>query len=206
MAVSTLYLIEKVIRNDEKRIINYLKKIVGDEETARDIAQSAFLRTLEYAENTSIENPRGFIFKTASNLAKNEIRRRVRFDRRFLGTGHYSEDDVMMALESSTPSPEHYVSLRDDVTVVVDAIRAMPKQPRRAFILSRFEGRSYQEIALLLKVSESSVEKYIMDALRRLRRLWFDVEPVKPNPERLNTLTPHHLSRLQNYLLAEISA
>lgn len=36
-------------------------------------------------------------------------------------------------------------------------------------MLSRFEGKTYREIAVLLGVSESSVEKYIIAALKAVR-------------------------------------
>lgn len=49
------------------------------------------------------------------------------------------------------------------------AITGLPGRIRRAFILSRFMGKNYREIAIDLNVSESSVEKYIISALAQLR-------------------------------------
>ncbi|MEO1242662.1 MAG: RNA polymerase sigma factor [Pseudomonadota bacterium] len=162
-------IIEQAIQRDEKKLINYLTKFLGDADTARDIAQSAFLRTWEYAEKSQIDNPTGFLFKTATNLAKNEIRRRVRHNLRYIGTGAYSEDELDQELASLLPNPERHASLREDVDIISAAIHDLPKRPRIAFVLNRFEGLSYKEISVVLSVSESSVEKYIMSALKKLR-------------------------------------
>jgi len=60
-------------------------------------------------------------------------------------------------------------SARQDAEVSLRAIEALPEKIRRAFVLSRFEEKTYSEIATVLSVSVSSVEKYIIEALKSLR-------------------------------------
>lgn len=181
MEQRTKLLIERVIRQEEKKIISFLTKILGDADAARDVAQSAFLRTWEFAEKEHIDNPKGFIFKTASNLAKNEIRRRVRFNTTYMETSNYTKDDLGQDVESAHPTPERFASLREDVYLITEAINELPKNARRAFILSRFEGLNYHQISVLLDVSESSVEKYIMTALKKLRVTFEIIDSTEEN-------------------------
>lgn len=206
MELETTLLMEKVFREQEKKIVSFLTKVLGDADAARDIAQSAFLRTWEYSEIETIENLKGFIFKTASNLAKNEIRRRVRFRKTYSHESEYAKGDAEQEFESSHPTPEHSASLREDVYLITKTINNLPKKARRAFILSRFEGLSYQQISTLLGVSESSVEKYMMTALKQLRSALDDVEPAgATDPIQKHISNAGRDQSLASSLLAELS-
>lgn len=205
MEKKTKLLIERVIRQEEKKIISFLTKILGDVETAGDIAQSAFLKTWEFAEREHIDNPKGFIFKTASNLAKNEIRRRVRNSKIYFEAGNSNNDDLEHNVESAHPTPERCASLREDVFLIIEAINGLPQKARRAFILSRFEGLSYRQISVLLDVSESSVEKYIMAALQQLRIVFEDIDSVKKTDHQQDNRHVVQTRVLANLIFAELS-
>lgn len=161
--------IEDAISQDEKLLTRWLTKKLGDADSARDVAQSVFLRIWSYSENVEIENPRALIFKTAANLALNELKRRSRHNQRYVEPPSFSAEDPVLQVASSAPSPEAQTSLREDVARILDAIAALPENPRQAFTMNRFDGLSYREIAIVLSVSESSVEKYMIEALKRLR-------------------------------------
>ena len=205
MEQRTKLLIERVIRQEEKKIISFLTKILADAETAGDIAQSAFLKTWEFAEREHIDNPKGFIFKTASNLAKNEIRRRVRNSKIYLETSNSTNDDLEYEAESAHPTPERCASLREDVFLITEAINGLPKKARRAFILSRFEGLSYRQISVLLDVSESSVEKYIMAALQKLRVVFANIDSDEKTDLRRDNRSGGRDRALANSIFAELS-
>ena len=49
------------------------------------------------------------------------------------------------------------------------AIEELPTECRKIFIMSRFEGRKYHEIASLLNISENTVDTQIRRALKQLR-------------------------------------
>ncbi len=161
--------IEQAMRRDEKLLIRWLTKKLGDSDTARDVVQSVFLRVWAFAENGIVENPRALLFKTASNLALNEMKRRNKFTRRHVEPSADSDNDALHNVPSLSPSPEKQASLREDVSITMAAINGLPENPRRAFIMNRFDGKSYKQIAVIMKVSESSVEKYMIEALKKLR-------------------------------------
>ncbi len=164
-------LIEKAIRKDEKLLVRWLTKKLGDVDAARDVAQSVFMRVWAFAETSKVENPRALIFKAAGNLALNEIKRRNRFYQRHVTPGEFAENDPLHNVASLAPSPEKHASLRQDVAITLNAIDTLPDRPRQAFMMNRFDGLSYKEIAKAMAVSESSVEKYMIEALKQLRRV-----------------------------------
>ena len=161
--------IEAAIREDEKVLVRWLTKKLRDSDAARDVAQTVFMRVWAFSETEIVENPRALIFKTASNLALNELKRRNRFDRRHVSSVDEEENDPLKNVASLAPSPEAQTSIREDVAITLEAIRALPDRPRRAFVMNRFDGLSYKQIAKNMSVSESSVEKYMIEALKILR-------------------------------------
>ncbi len=162
--------IENAIRENENVLIRWLTKRLGDHDAASDVAQSVFLRVWVYAATDIVNNPRALIFKTAGNLAVNEMKRRKKFDRKHVATTDRDGQSTLQNIAAPGPTPEKDACLKEDVREMLEAIEALPEKPKRAFTMNRFDGLNYREIAKRMKVSESSVEKYMIDALKRLRQ------------------------------------
>lgn len=141
-------------------LVRYLTNKFGDPDEARDIAQDAWLRIARLQEPATLANPRAFLFQVATNLGIDRVRR-AQFLRRS------GVDEIES--ESLAPSVEETVSQRQSLAVIEQALNALPEKCRRAFTLHRFDGLSYAEIAVALGVSESMVEKYIIQTLKALR-------------------------------------
>lgn len=60
-----------------KEILNYVSKLVGDKESAKDIAQETFVRVMELDSNKQIN--RSFLYKTARNIVIDELRKNKKF-------------------------------------------------------------------------------------------------------------------------------
>ena len=162
--------VDAAIRDHDDIIVRWLTGKLGDPDTARDVAQSAYLRVWRFAQDGEVENAKALLFKTAANLAANEfrarsVRRQVERAPRSGPDGH-NEIDLVPSFE---PTPEDAASVRSDARLSADIVRAMPDKVRRTFIMSRFEERTYEEIATDLGVTVSSIEKYMITALRILR-------------------------------------
>ncbi len=159
----------EAFRKYDRTLIRWLAQKFGDLDTARDIAQSAYLRIWRYSETREITNLRALIFQTAANLAANEFRARKR--RRTVSFDPTAPEpyEAVDFARCEKLSPETATIAREEVSILLAAINALPEPTRRAFVLSRFEGKTYREIATALGVSESSIEKYIISALKSLR-------------------------------------
>jgi len=156
------------IRANDEMLVGWLTTKFADSETAKDIAQDVYLRLWRFGQENQIDHPKALIFKTAANLAANEFYARRRRGGQMRSAGP-DEEDPIMRVASDDPSPERMASARQDAEVSLRAIEALPEKIRRAFVLSRFEEKTYSEIATVLSVSVSSVEKYIIEALKSLR-------------------------------------
>lgn len=159
----------RAMQRHDRMLVRWLAQKFGDVETARDIAQSAYLRVWRYAQTQKIDNLQALIFKTAANLAANEFRARKRMQSLRIDSGSSSKENPIEQVACKAPSPETTALAREEIAASLRAINSLPDQARRAFVLSRFEEKTYREISVILGVSESSIEKYIIAALKALR-------------------------------------
>ena len=128
---------------------------------ADDLTQEVYLR-LQVQDAGPIANPRGYLFRIASSvLADRARRRRVRDadSHKILEEWDHPVEEI---------SPERVLLGRETLNEVILAIEALPPRTRQAFVMHRFEEMKYGEIAGLMGISASSVEKHIMRALRHL--------------------------------------
>ena len=103
----------------------------------------------------------GFLFIVTRNLVFNQYRKEVNED--------YYKMTVLSALESSYDIEEE-IAARDLSRYIDRLIEELPEKRRQIFNLSRKAHKSHKEIALLLGISEKTVENQIREALRFLRK------------------------------------
>ena len=97
----------------------------------------------------------------ATNLALNHV---TRADQKLTDTvGDFSTSEVYLpteTLETQIESNERFQTL-------CRAVRTLPLQCRRVFILKKVYGMSQKEIAKYLDISQSTVEKHVAKGLSR---------------------------------------
>ena len=153
----------ELFAESRRALHRYIRRFVRSGETAKEIAQEAFLRT--YRERESVVTPRAFLFSTARNLAANEIRHRRTVERDTLAGA-----DELHAAAAEYESPE-LGFLRDERNrLVQQAIDRLPAQCRAAFALRVFHEYSYKEVADHLGISVKTVEKHISRGMRETNR------------------------------------
>ncbi len=131
---------------------------------SHDVVQETFLRIWE--RRTSLKPHLSFLayaFRISENLVRDIMRQR-RTRRRL-------EDSVPPPTLSVGDDPAEafqLVALQEKLNAVIN--QNLPERCRLIFTLSRFEGKSNQEIADLLGISVKTVENQITHALKVLRK------------------------------------
>ena len=162
----------ELVRRYQGRVTNLVSRVLNDRECADDLAQEVFVRVFVHRRNYRRGSKFStWLFTIAANLAKNEIRRRVR--RR----NWFSLDALQEVLKDSTPqladptegreSRLEREQLRD---AVGRAIAAVPEKYRLSLVLRDIEGLSYEEIALALGIPGGTVRSRINRARSMLKR------------------------------------
>ncbi|HEX9875158.1 MAG TPA: RNA polymerase sigma factor [Gammaproteobacteria bacterium] len=124
-----------------------------------DIVQETFIRSYEAARKQTIRQPRSFMLRTARNLALNHVKKA---DNRLT---QYLEDLSAPDVYLATDTLESHFESRERFVLFCRAVRRLPVQCRRAFILKKMYGLSQKEIAAHLGIRESTVEKHIAKGL-----------------------------------------
>jgi RNA polymerase sigma factor (sigma-70 family) len=120
---------------------------------AEDLTHSTFVR-LALAPAEDVRHPKALLMTVATNLARDEHRRIAR-----QGGTHLSLDEAYAENEPWT-SPDQETAL-----LLKQIILSMPTLYREVFVLSRFAGLSYEEIAERCNVSVKAVEWRMSKAL-----------------------------------------
>ncbi|WP_317931197.1 RNA polymerase sigma factor [Halioxenophilus sp. WMMB6] len=161
--------LEQVFTSHAQGLVRFLYRKVKNWEDAEDIAQNAFIRIQRLTQSGELENPKAYLYQTASNLAIDKIRREK------LHTAYIQSEmiDSSMGIQSNDTDnccPERQLGARQQLQKVEAALAQLPVKCRQAFMLHRVRNMSYNDIAQEMNVSVSSVEKYILQALKHCRK------------------------------------
>ncbi len=161
-------LLEKLFQNHATDLVRFLTRKLRSTQDAEDIAQNAFIRIQHLAEMGKLENPKAYLYQTASNLAIDQIRREKLHSNYVQGEINRGLADTNVG-QGNTHSPERLLAAREDLDHMQQAIAGLPLKCRQVFLLHRVKGMTYTEIARDMSISVSSVEKYILQALKACR-------------------------------------
>ena len=145
-----------------KELLHHLMRFVKCSETAQDLVQESYLILMNTSAETVIDHPRGFLYRTASNLALDHLRHNKIIERH-QQVAQLAEQPLHAAAESEIADAQWR-------TLLHQAIAELPPRCRDVFMLHKLRGLSYREIAQLLDISESAVEKHIIKGLQHCRK------------------------------------
>src|SRR5262252_4032653 len=153
----------ELVRRYQGRVTNLVSRVLNDRECADDLAQEVFVRVFVHRRNYRRGSKFStWLFTIAANLAKNEIRRRVR--RR----NWFSLDALQEVLKDSAPQLADPTEGRETTLereqlqeAVGRAIATVPEKYRVALVLRDIEGLSYEEIAQVLQIPDGTVRSRI---------------------------------------------
>jgi RNA polymerase sigma-70 factor (ECF subfamily) len=160
-----------LFRKYYKDLILFGGTFLLDRNYCEDIVQNIFVRLWENRENITIEESlKSFLLKAVQNACIDELRHRqsVSEYEKYIET--FSDYDSM--------DTENYILYSDMHAQLDNALKRLPEACRQAFVMNRFEGLKYKEIARQLNVSERTVEVRIGKAIGLLRLYLKDFLPV----------------------------
>lgn len=173
----------------EKRLYNYLLRLVGNREDSLDLCQEAFLkayqglRTLEHAEKFP-----GWLYRIAHNLAYSHLRRpalteSLEGNPGQDGTKGWSNDweDARTSLRASASPRLAGVFGVELEFAVARALDSLAPEQREAILLKVYHGFLFEEIAEIISCPVSTVKSRIYAGFDRLRGLL----AAEPAPQKL---------------------
>src|SRR5881396_754513 len=162
----------ELVRRFQARVTNLVSRVLNDREASDDLAQEVFVRVFVHRRNYRRGSKFStWLFTIAANLAKNEIRRRVR-RRNWFSLDALQEIVSDSAIQLADPKEGHDVSLqRAQLQQAVGrAIAVVPEKYRIALVLRDIEGFAYEEIGQMLGIPGGTVRSRINRARGILKR------------------------------------
>jgi len=157
---------------------NLLFKVVSGivpPKDVEDVVQDTYVRVCQVDDFSRIRQPRSFLVRTAKNLAFDHIKRaEYRLADAFEDLG----DDWEVCGPDSLDKTFSQVAAHQEFVMFCEAVRCLPVQMRRAFVLKKVYGFSQREIAEHMSLSESTVEKHIAAGIRKTALIMRAAEQV----------------------------
>jgi RNA polymerase sigma factor (sigma-70 family) len=147
----------EVYRATFQELVRFLLRKVWDEERARDLAQEVFVRALKHDP----DQPRAWVFKVATNLARDEARTVIRRKRHLALLKSESE------AASEGPGPEEALASEERWAAVRRALDALTERDREVLLLWD-AGLNYREIAEVTELAVGAVGTTLARARQRL--------------------------------------
>jgi RNA polymerase sigma factor (sigma-70 family) len=154
--------LSKIFISCQVPLIRFLTRILGCEEAAREVAQDTYLRLHTFRASTPIQRPRAYLFMIARNLAFDRITRETTARNSIARI--VTEDCLAESLR-----PDGVVETEQRWRIIADALNELPSACRDAFVMNKLHGMTHSQIATVLGVSRSMVEKHLMRAMSHCR-------------------------------------
>lgn len=159
--------VELLYRRYYQPLCSHAVKFVGSKSVAEDLVSDIFCQFYQqnvFADITT--SYRFYLVRTVRNRAFNYLKQQL--NRQTVGDESDEASDLVISAGDAPDSQIQFEELYHDVQ---QAINALPIDRRRIYLLNRFEGKKYQEIADELKLSVKTVEVQLYRANKFIRNL-----------------------------------
>ncbi|MCC2606909.1 RNA polymerase sigma factor [Planctobacterium marinum] len=170
---STIHDAYMAARNGLSRMVS---RLVPPKEV-EDIVQETYVRLCQVEQPRSISEPRSFLYRTAKNLALDHLKRA---ETRLTDSPEDSLDSMM--LEQTVDNTLQSVVSDQEFGHFCEAVRQLPVVCRKVFVLKKVYGYSQKEIAKMMNISESTIEKHIAQGMKRSMLYVMQKEQGAPVP------------------------
>jgi len=139
-------------------LYSWLRRQLGCSHSAADLAQDTYVRIISSTRIPAKDQARIYLVQIAKGLVIDRYRRQ-KIEQAYLeAITHQSEDSVV--------SPEEQMLALEALLKIDEMLFGLKPRVRETFLLSRFDGLTYNEIAKRLNVSVATVRKDMLVAMQ----------------------------------------
>lgn len=157
----------ELYRKYYKVLVLAADKYVKEIDVAKEIVQDVFLKMWEQPfEMHNEASIKSYLYRSVINTSLNHIKREK----------NISQHHLKIANEATYDSVDDLHAEQELKILIYSEIELLPAQCKKVFKMSRFEGLKYREIAVLLEISEKTVENHMIKALKILRERLYELD------------------------------
>jgi RNA polymerase sigma-70 factor (ECF subfamily) len=156
--------LEAIYDAHQPQLARFLRRRANPQDIG-DLVQECFHRLAAGKTDflSRIEKPGAYLARVARNL----LTERAKADQRHFRSVHHEFLDA----ENAGPDPHAALEARDLMRRVEERLARLKPKTRDIFLMHRFEGMTYEEIAAATGMSEKGVEKQIAKAMTAILRV-----------------------------------
>jgi RNA polymerase sigma-70 factor (ECF subfamily) len=147
------------------RLYGYCLRMTGNRSTAEDVVQEVFMKMLKY--KATFKDDSEFVpwmFGIGRNACLAQLRRAA--------NDHVPEGNRGEIASDAEPAER---SDDGESELVRRALLRLPAERREVLVLSRYEYKTYDEIAAVLECSVGAVKVRVHRAMKQLREIYLDM-------------------------------
>ena len=153
------------------RLYRYCLRMTGNRQTSEDLVQDVFMKMLKYKSNFRDDSTFApWMFGIARNACVAHWRR--------ASVDTVPEEELEHAPLEGQSDDDH--AGEQQAELVRRALLALPAKGREVLVLSRYEFKTYEEIAQALGCSVVAVKVRAHRAIKRLREIYLDLAGETP--------------------------
>ncbi len=154
--------ISLLFRQYYSMLCSHAVRYVSSKAIAEDIVSDVFYEfQVDQRYQTITTSFRAYLFTTVRNRAFDYVRADMKRPT--------SLDNARLIPANINQNPDSITQYEELYHDVEKAINAMPLQRRKIYVMHRFEGKKYQEIADELNLSLRTIEAHIYQAMHQMR-------------------------------------
>jgi RNA polymerase sigma factor (sigma-70 family) len=157
MSASGTDVVQSLYANHHAWLQSWLRRRLGCSFEAADLAHDTYVRLIASRRFPEPHESRAYLMQIARGLVV-DLHRRRQIEAAF-------RDSLALMPEDLWPSAEEQAIVIETLTAIDAVLASLPLKVRETFLLSRFEGLTYSDIAIRLDVSVASVRKYMLKAV-----------------------------------------
>jgi|GEM_PF-278500 RNA polymerase sigma-70 factor (ECF subfamily) len=139
-------------------------RFVYDRQVAEDIVADIFYAFYTKAVYQQVKGSyRAYLYQAVRNRAYNSLRWE-------LGRKESLSDELDQA-DTEATQPDRLMQQDELYWGLEQAVQQLSPQRQRVFLMSRFEGKSYKEIAQTMNLAPKTVENHLLQAIATIRQI-----------------------------------
>ena len=161
-----------LVRRYERPLYGYLYRMLGNAEDAQDAFQEAFMKA--YAHRARFRPDAAFkpwLYAITTNCCRDRLRKRRR--RRTASLDARAPEGAASLgerLPAHNPGPDAAAQAAETAQRLALALERLPVKQRAVFVMARYEGLAYQDIARALRIPAGTVKSRMKKATDTLMR------------------------------------
>ncbi|SFG62003.1 RNA polymerase sigma factor [Pedobacter insulae] len=151
-----------VFKNYKAKLYSFAWRFLKNRELSEEIVQETLLILWSHRLELREDLPLGpYLYTIARRLTLNALRN--------MATAAAAREKLWINLSDAHNETEEAIMLADLNDFIEKAVATLPPKQQQVFKLSRYGGKSHEEIAAELNISKNTVNNHLVEALKNLR-------------------------------------